>query len=248
MERYGLIGYPLSHSFSRDFFNEKFKSEDIDAEYVNFEIPSIERLPETLSANPDLCGFNVTIPYKEKIISYLDELSEDANSIGAVNVVKISQRKGKTYLKGYNSDVIGFTRSIEPLLDSNRRYALVLGTGGASKAVVYALHKLNVETLIVSRNPKEGMISYNQLTPEIVSSHKVIVNCTPIGMYPHTDECPNIPYQAVEFGHLFYDLVYNPDETLFLKRGAQQGAETKNGLEMLLLQAYASWDFWHQDD
>lgn len=247
MEKYGLIGYPLSHSFSRDFFNEKFKSEGIDAEYLNFEIPSIDRLPETLTANPDLRGFNVTIPYKEKIISYLDELSEEADHIGAVNVVKISQRKGKTFLKGYNSDVIGFMRSIEPLLDSNRRRALVLGTGGASKAVTYALHRLGVDILMVSRNPKEGMISYNQLTPEIVNSHKIIINCTPVGMYPHSDECPQIPYQAVEFGHLLYDLVYNPDETLFLKQGKQQGAETKNGLEMLLLQAYASWDFWHND-
>lgn len=247
MEKYGLIGYPLSHSFSRDFFNEKFKSESIDAEYLNFEIPSIDRLPETLTANPDLRGFNVTIPYKEKIISYLDELSEEADHIGAVNVVKISQRKGKTFLKGYNSDVIGFMRSIEPLLDSNRRRALVLGTGGASKAVTYALHRLGVDILMVSRNPKEGMISYNQLTPEIVNSHKIIINCTPVGMYPHSDECPQIPYQAVEFGHLLYDLVYNPDETLFLKQGKQQGAETKNGLEMLLLQAYASWDFWHND-
>ena len=247
MEKYGLIGYPLSHSFSRDFFNEKFKSESIDAEYLNFEIPSIDRLPETLTANPDLRGFNVTIPYKEKIISYLDELSEEADHIGAVNVVKISQRKGKTFLKGYNSDVIGFMRSIEPLLDSNRRRALVLGTGGASKAVTYALHRLGVDILMVSRNPKEGMISYNQLTPEIVNSHKIIINCTPVGMYPHSDEYPQIPYQAVEFGHLLYDLVYNPDETLFLKQGKQQGAETKNGLEMLLLQAYASWDFWHND-
>lgn len=247
MEKYGLIGYPLSHSFSRDFFNEKFKSEGIDAEYLNFEIPSIDRLPETLTANPDLRGFNVTIPYKEKIISYLDELSEEADHIGAVNVVKISQRKGKTFLKGYNSDVIGFMRSIEPLLDSNRRRALVLGTGGASKAVTYALHRLGVDILMVSRNPKEGMISYNQLTPEIVNSHKIIINCTPVGMYPHSDECPQIPYQAVEFGHLLYDLIYNPDETLFLKQGKQQGAETKNGLEMLLLQAYASWDFWHND-
>lgn len=248
MEKYGLIGFPLSHSFSRDFFNEKFKSEGIDAEYLNFEIPSIDRLPETLSANPDLRGFNVTIPYKEKIISYLDELSEEADHIGAVNVVKVTQRKGKTFLKGYNSDVIGFMRSIEPLIDSNRRQALVLGTGGASKAVSYALHRLGIETLMVSRNPKEGMISYEQLTPDIVSTHKVIINCTPVGMYPHADECPKIPYHAIEFGHLLYDLVYNPDETLFLKRGAQQGAEVKNGLEMLLLQAYVGWDFWHNDD
>lgn len=181
MDKYGLVGYPLGHSFSRDFFNEKFKNEGIDAEYVNFEIPSIERFPEIITENANLCGLNVTIPYKEKIIPYMNELSEEARHIGAVNVVRIGMRKGKPHLKGFNSDVIGFTRSIEPLLEPIHRKALILGTGGASKAVRYGLHRLGIETRFVSRNPKEDSLTYPQLTPEIMDEYKVIVNCTPVG-------------------------------------------------------------------
>ena len=248
MDKYGLVGYPLGHSFSRDFFNEKFKNEGIDAEYVNFEIPSIERFPEIITENANLCGLNVTIPYKEKIIPYMDELSEEARHIGAVNVVRIGMRKGKPYLKGFNSDVIGFTRSIEPLLEPIHRKALILGTGGASKAVHYGLHRLGIETRFVSRNPKEDSLTYPQLTPEIMDEYKVIVNCTPVGMYPHTEECPALPYTAIGRNHLLYDLVYNPEETLFLRKGREHGAITKNGLEMLILQAYAGWEFWHSED
>lgn len=197
MDKYGLVGYPLGHSFSRDFFNEKFKNEGINAEYVNFEIPSIERFPEIITENANLCGLNVTIPYKEKIIPYMNELSEEARHIGAVNVVRIGMRKGKPHLKGFNSDVIGFTRSIEPLLEPIHRKALILGTGGASKAVRYGLHRLGIETRFVSRNPKEDSLTYPQLTPEIMDEYKVIVNCTPVGMYPHTEECPALPYTAI---------------------------------------------------
>ena len=178
----------------------------------------------------------------------MDELSEEARHIGAVNVVRIGMRKGKTHLKGFNSDVIGFTRSIEPLLEPIHRKALILGTGGASKAVRYGLHRLGIETRFVSRNPKEDSLTYPQLTSEIMDEYKVIVNCTPVGMYPHTEECPALPYTAIGRNHLLYDLVYNPEETLFLRKGREQGAITKNGLEMLILQAYAGWEFWHSED
>ena len=222
MKKYGLIGYPLGHSFSKNFFNEKFHSENIDAEYVNFEIPSIKELPSVLLANPDLVGFNVTIPYKEQVISYLDELDKDAAAIGAVNVIKIVRQKGKTRLIGYNSDVIGFTQSIEPLLEPQHKKALILGTGGASKAIAYGLKKLGLECKFVSRNLREEMLTYDQLTPEIMDEYKVVVNCTPVGMYPRADEYPNIPYQYLTPNHLLYDLLYNPDTTLFMKKGGRQ--------------------------
>ncbi len=246
MKRFGIIGYPLEHSFSRHFFNEKFRSEHIDAEYVNFEIPFIQHFPSVLSENPDLCGLNVTIPYKEQIIPYLNGLDKDAAAIGAVNVIKILPHKDKPQLIGYNSDVIGFTRSIEPLLESKHRKALVLGTGGASKAVRHGLETLGLECTLVSRIPRKGMFGYEELTAEILDEYKVIVNCTPVGTYPHIDECPHIPYEFLTPNHLLYDLVYNPDVTLFMKKGAEKGAITKNGLEMLLLQAFAAWDIWNR--
>ncbi|WP_178794934.1 shikimate dehydrogenase [Bacteroidaceae bacterium] len=246
MRKYGLIGYPLGHSFSKNFFNEKFHSESIDAEYVNFEIPAIKELPSVLLANPNLVGLNVTIPYKEQVISYLDELDKDAAAIGAVNVIKIVNQKGKTKLIGYNSDVIGFTQSIEPLLEPQHKKALILGTGGASKAVDYGLRKLGLECKFVSRTPREGMLTYEELTPEIMDEYKVIVNCTPVGMYPHADQYPNIPYECLTPNHLLYDLLYNPDTTLFMKKGADKGAVVKNGLEMLLLQAFGAWDIWNK--
>ena len=246
MRKYGLIGYPLGHSFSKNFFNEKFHSESIDAEYVNFEIPAIKELPSVLLANPNLVGLNVTIPYKEQVISYLDELDKDAAAIGAVNVIKIVNQKGKTKLIGYNSDVIGFIQSIEPLLEPQHKKALILGTGGASKAVDYGLRKLGLECKFVSRTPREGMLTYEELTPEIMDEYKVIVNSTPVGMYPHADQYPNIPYECLTPNHLLYDLLYNPDTTLFMKKGADKGAIVKNGLEMLLLQAFGAWDIWNK--
>lgn len=246
MKKFGLIGYPLGHSFSKNFFNEKFHSENIDAEYVNFEIPSIKELPAVLLENPDLVGLNVTIPYKEQVISYLDELDADAAAIGAVNVIKIVRQKGKNKLVGYNSDIIGFMQSIEPLLEPQHKKALILGTGGASKAVFHGLKKLGVQAKFVSRNPKEGMFTYEELTPEVMEEYKVIVNCTPVGMYPLADEYPNIPYEYITPNHLLYDLLYNPNTTLFMKKGADKGAVTKNGLEMLLLQAFGAWDIWNR--
>lgn len=247
MDKYGLIGYPLGHSFSIGYFNEKFQNECIDATYENFEIPSIENLTEILDSNPELKGLNVTIPYKEKVISYLDSISPEARAIGAVNVIKVNHKGNKTELKGYNSDVIGFTQSIEPLLERYHRKALVLGTGGASKAIIFSLKSLGIETLTVSRYERHGCVRYEDITPEMIKEYNVIVNCTPCGMYPQTDDCPNLPYEAMDSHTLLYDLIYNPDETLFLKKGKAQGATVKNGLEMLLLQAFASWNFWNSD-
>ena len=247
MDKYGLIGYPLGHSFSVSFFNQKFNDEGIDAVYENFEIPTVDALPEVLGSNPNLKGLNVTIPYKEKVIPFLDYLTPEARAIGAVNVIKVSHKGKKIELRGYNSDVIGFTKSIETMLDKKwHKKALVLGTGGASKAIDYGLRNLGLETVFVSRYEKEGTIMYSSITPDVVREYNVIVNCTPVGMYPHTEECPQLPYEAMDSHTILYDLIYNPDETLFMKRGAQYGAQTKNGLEMLLLQAFASWEFWQE--
>jgi shikimate dehydrogenase len=244
MKQYGLIGYPLKHSFSISYFNDKFEAENINARYVNFEISSIKELPTILKENPQLQGLNVTIPYKEQVIPYLDNLSDNAKLIGAVNVIKIDRSKKKIKLTGYNSDIIGFKESITPLLQPHHKKALVLGTGGAAKAVFVGLQQLGVEPIYVSRKKSDNGWSYDELTPEIMAEYSVIVNCTPVGMFPHVDESPNIPYQHVTDQHLAYDLLYNPDETLFMKNCKKQGATVKNGLEMLLLQAFAGWNFW----
>ena len=245
MDKYGLIGYPLGHSFSVGYFNEKFSNEHINAKYINFEIPSIEDFAEVIESNPELRGLNVTIPYKEQVITYHDSLSPEANAIGAVNVIRITRKGDKTHLKGFNSDVIGFTRSIEPLLERHHKKALILGTGGASKAVDYGLRSLGIETKFVSRTKRPGFFTYEEITPEIIKDYNIIVNCTPLGMYPNTDVCPTLPYEAMDSHNLLYDLLYNPDETLFMQKGKEHGAITKNGLEMLLLQAFASWEFWN---
>ncbi len=243
---YGLIGYPLGHSFSQNYFNQKFEAENIDAHYVNFEIPDIGDLMEVISENSNLCGLNVTIPYKEQVIPYLDEIDENAAKIGAVNVIKFIRSKNSLKFKGYNSDIIGFCDSISPLLTPTRKKALVLGTGGAAKAITQGLINLGVEPKYVTRTKREGMLTYGDLTSEIMDEYKIIVNTTPLGMYPHVEECPNIPYQYLTPEHLCYDLLYNPDVTLFMKRAAEQGAEVKNGLEMLLLQAFAGWNIWNE--
>lgn len=246
MDKYGLIGYPLGHSFSISYFNQKFKDEGIDAVYENFEIVSIDLLPEVLDSNPNLKGLNVTIPYKQKVIPFLDKISPEARAIGAVNVIKVTHEGKSVKLKGYNSDVIGFTQSIEPMLERYHKKALILGTGGASKAVDYGLKSLGLETVFVSRYERPGTIQYGNITPEVIKEYDVIVNCTPIGMYPNTEVCPELPYEAMDSHTILYDLIYNPDETLFMKKGAAYGANVKNGLEMLLLQAFSSWDFWHE--
>ena len=247
MDKYGLIGYPLGHSFSISYFNQEFADEGINATYENFEIPSIDELPEIIDRYPNLRGLNVTIPYKEKVIPFLDSISPEARAIGAVNVIRVVHQKNKTLLKGYNSDVIGFTQSIEPMLDPKwHKKALILGTGGASKAINYGLKSLGIEPVFVSRYERPDTIQYQSITPDVVREYNVIVNCTPVGMYPHTDECPLLPYEAMDQHTILYDLIYNPDQTLFMRNGAKYGAEVKNGLEMLLLQAFASWEFWHE--
>ncbi|MDR2085559.1 MAG: shikimate dehydrogenase [Dysgonamonadaceae bacterium] len=245
MDQYGLIGNPLKHSFSQGFFNDKFREENIDAQYINFEIPFIREVTSIIKNNPSLKGLNVTIPYKEQIIPFLDRLSENARLIGAVNVIKIDRNKGKIKLTGFNSDIIGFKESIEPLLQAHHKQALILGTGGAAKAVYYGLKQLGIVTTYVSRAKKSvNILNYEDLSKEIIEANTIIVNCTPIGMWPKVDESPNIPYQWLNEQHLLYDLLYNPDVTLFMKKGAGQGATVKNGLEMLLLQAFAGWEFW----
>ena len=247
MDKYGLIGYPLGHSFSISYFNQKFADEGINATYENFEIPSIDDLPEIIDRYPNLRGLNVTIPYKEKVIPFLDSISPEARAIGAVNVIRVTHQKNKTLLKGYNSDVIGFTQSIEPMIDPKwHKKALILGTGGASKAINYGLKSLGIEPVFVSRYERPGTIQYQSITPDVVREYNIIVNCTPLGMYPNTDECPQLPYEAMDSHTILYDLIYNPDQTLFMRNGAKYGAEVKNGLEMLLLQAFASWEFWHE--
>ncbi len=242
MDKYGIIGNPLGHSFSKGFFTEKFAKEGIDAQYLNFQIPEIGKLTDVLKENPELRGINVTLPYKTEVIPFLDELSDEAREIGAVNVVQI--RNG--HLKGFNSDIIGFTRSIQPLLKPHHKKALILGTGGASRAIRVGLTRLGLEWKYVSRTPREGMITYNDITAETLKEYEVIVNCSPVGMFPKVDECPAIPYEFLTADNLLYDLVYNPEDTLFLKRGREQGARGKNGLEMLHLQAIASWEFWNE--
>lgn len=246
-ERYGLLGYPLGHSFSAGYFAEKFRREHIAARYDNFEFEHIEEAVNHLRAMKNLRGFNVTIPHKQAIMPYLDDLSEDARRIGAVNVVCVrTDPTGRVRWTGCNSDVIGFSRSIRPLLQSGlHTRALVLGTGGASKAVVYGLQQLGIQPQLVSRTEGAGRLSYAQLTEAVIRDHKVIVNCSPVGMYPHTDACPSLPYHLLTPHHLLYDLVYNPLQTRFMELGKQQGAVVKNGLEMLHLQAEAAWQMWH---
>lgn len=248
-KEFGIIGNPLAQSASPAFFNKKFADEKIDAEYLPFELENIEQLPQMLKEHPNLCGFNVTIPYKVQIMKYLENMSDEATGINAVNVVKVKRdSNGNPQLYGYNSDVIGFSRSIAPLLSSTDKKALVLGTGGASKAIKYALKKLGIETLSVSRKANEEAISYQDITPEIIATHTIIVNCTPLGMVGHgVDQCPDIPYNQLTSNHILYDIVYNPENTLFLQKGRAAGARTKSGYEMWYLQALASWEIWNKE-
>jgi len=246
--KFGLIGFPLSHSFSRKYFTEKFSNEGIDAEYINFEIESISLLPHLIASHPDLEGINVTIPYKEQVLKFLDLIDETASQIQAVNTIRIQRSGHRVLLHGYNTDIIGFQESIQPLLQKYHHKAMVLGSGGASKAVVKALENLKIETILVSRNPEEkGELSYSDLDEDVMSSYKIIVNTTPIGSYPNIEGCPAIPFELITPKHLLFDLVYNPEVTEFLKQGKLRGATTKNGLEMLHLQALASWEIWNKE-
>lgn len=238
---YGLIGYPLSHSFSPAYFAAKFEQQGIDAKYELYPLADVKELQSLLQGQSNLKGLNVTIPYKESVIPLLDELDAEAREIGAVNCIKIEN--GKT--TGYNTDAIGFEESLKPLLHAQHSHALVLGTGGASLAVVTVLKKLGINWRYVSRTKQDGSYTYDELDADIVSQYKLIINTTPLGMSPNTDACPALPYEAIGTEHLLYDLVYNPLETLFLAKGKANGAAIKNGLEMLELQADASWRIWN---
>lgn len=247
MRLFGLIGRKLGHSFSANYFNEKFEREGIDASYKLFEIPSIEEISNILKENPELVGLNVTIPYKRDIIPYCESLTDTAREIGAVNTLLISHnRDGGMVLTGHNTDAPGFTKAIQPML-SGQRHALVLGQGGASLAVIYALRKMGITVTKVSRNKSsEDIRTYTELTEEIIRSNNIIVNCTPLGMWPNIESCVDIPYQYLTPEHVCFDLVYNPDVTEFMKRAARNGAKVSNGLQMLHNQADFAWQFWNQ--
>ncbi len=245
-KQYGLLGYPLGHSFSQAFFREKFAQEGIDADYINLEWSDIAHLRRFIADHPELDGLNVTIPYKEQVIPLLDELDTTAREIGAVNVIRIERRSDTIHLTGFNSDIIGFTRSIAPLLQSDMTKALVLGTGGASKAICAGLRQLGIIPTLVSRQQHTRALTYDGLTPEVMHDHHIIVNTTPLGMYPHITSCPDILYSQLTPAHLCFDAVYNPEETLFLQKAAQQGCSIKGGLEMLHRQALAAWEIWNR--
>lgn len=241
---FGLLGKDISYSFSRGYFSEKFKQMNLDNHnYINFDLPKIEDFPSILEDNESVLGINVTIPYKEAVIPYLDKIDKTAKEIGAVNTIKITKRGN---LKGYNSDVVGFEKSITPLLKKHHKKALILGTGGASKAIAYALKRNDIKYKFVSRNPEgKKQISYADLSRKIIEDYTLIVNSTPLGTSPDVNNCPNIPYQFITPNHLLYDLIYNPQVSKFLANGRQKGAAIKNGYEMLELQAEESWRIWN---
>jgi shikimate dehydrogenase len=242
--QFGLIGKNIDYSFSKKYFTEKFALGALDdCTYENFDLQSIEEFPAIIANNPGLKGLNVTIPYKEAIIPYLNKLSTNAAQIGAVNVIRFT-KKGN--LKGYNSDYYGFMKSLEPLLQPHHKKALILGTGGAAKAVSFALDKLGILYTFVTREEKEGMIDYNRINATTFDNHQIIINCTPIGTVPNTKEFPPIPYNFFTERHIAFDLIYNPEETQFLKKAKKKGAVTKNGYEMLVLQAEKAWKIWNK--
>jgi shikimate dehydrogenase len=246
MQLFGLIGYPLSHSFSKGYFSEKFQKENIDGcRYDNYPIEDISLLPGVIESNPQLIGLNVTIPYKEKVLTFLDNISDEAKEIGAVNTIRIHRQHKRITLSGYNTDVYGFSESLKPLLKPHHTSALILGTGGASKAVKFALNKLGIDFVQVSRNRSEECLGYEDVTEDIIETHKIIVNTTPLGTFPKIEEYPSLPYQFLNPQHLLYDLVYNPGITAFLNHGLNHGCRIKNGLEMLHLQAEKSWEIWN---
>ena len=243
MREFGLIGKTLKHSFSQKYFEEKFKREQItDASYSLFELTDIKQLTEFIRQHPQLVGFNVTIPYKQQIIPYLDELSEEATAVNAVNTVVIERVGGQILTKGHNTDIIGFRESLREV--DLPKQALVLGTGGAAAAVTYVLENLGCRCTAISRDPQRGL-PYSALNADIIRQHKFIVNCTPLGTYPNINEKPDIPYEGLSGEHFLYDLVYNPSETAFLKEGILRGAKVQNGLQMLHAQAEASWRIWN---
>jgi shikimate dehydrogenase len=246
---FGLIGYPLEHSFSAKYFQNKFQEQNIlDCFYQNFEIQNINQLPSLILENPTLLGLNVTIPHKQNVIKYLHILSNEAQEIGAVNTIKIIRNQQSYILKGYNTDAYGFAQSIKPFLDIHHQKALILGKGGAAKAVAYVLKNLGIDYFFVTRQTKESLqdLHYNELNQYAIETIKLIINTSPVGMFPNINEMPNIPYTGIGEQHLCIDLIYNPQETLFLKKSKEKGAKILNGLPMLKLQAEKSWEIWNE--
>jgi shikimate dehydrogenase len=248
MRKFGLIGFPLTHSFSKKFFTAKFENENIaDCKYELYSIAEIREMMDLIEREPSLCGLNVTIPHKLNVMPFLNEIDNAAKEIGAVNCIAINQTNGTPILKGYNTDAYGFEESLKPLLHHGHQKALIFGNGGAAKAVEYVLKQLNIPYLIVVRNPAPNTILYSAISKEILEEYKLLINTTPLGMLPNLDSFPPIPYQFLDQSHLAYDLVYNPEETAFLTKAKAQGAKIKNGLEMLHLQAERSWDIWNME-
>ncbi|HNW57112.1 MAG TPA: shikimate dehydrogenase [Bacteroidales bacterium] len=249
MRIYGLIGNPLGHSFSKKYFSEKFLNEHItDCFYENYQLISLDKLPRLIEENPDLCGFNVTIPYKSEIFSYLDMIEPEAVKIGAVNVVKIKRAEGKVKLCGYNSDITGITDTLAPFIKGHVRNAMVLGTGGASKAVCYVLDKFGLNITLISRNRKTGVLSYSDITHELIEKTDLIINTTPLGMFPNIEGKPDLDYSLLGKKHILFDLVYNPEKTAFLKSGEERGCTILTGLKMLRSQAEKAWKIWNDND
>ncbi|HEX2969225.1 MAG TPA: shikimate dehydrogenase [Bacteroidales bacterium] len=249
MRKYGLIGFPLGHSFSKKYFTEKFQSENIvDCSYENFPIKDIDQLPDLIENEPELVGFNVTVPHKSDVIKYLSYISPEAKEIGAVNVVKVHRNENSYSLSGFNSDVYGFTMSILPWLKSRSGNALILGTGGSSKAVSFALRKIGMNVTLVSRRNSPDGITYNDINSDITEKTDIIVNTTPLGMYPDIEGKPPINYDLLNSTHIIYDLVYNPELTAFLREGQERGCVVVNGLRMLHLQAEKAWEIWNDEN
>jgi shikimate dehydrogenase len=247
LRKFGLIGHPLSHSFSSQYFANKFEAEGIEAEYHNFDIESLDQLEDILRAEPDLVGLNVTIPYKTSILPHLDEIASCASSIQSVNTICVNRMSSGWSLTGANTDVIGFKESIEPFV-SGHSQALILGTGGVAKAAVHVLEELGLDCNSVSRSPDEGDFTYDDLAADDIGEHSILVNCTPLGMYPQINDAPDIPYDSITPKHILYDVIYNPSETVFLKNGSIRGAKTINGLKMLERQAEESWRIWNNEN
>ncbi len=233
MKRYGLLGYPLTHSFSKRYFTEKFETENIESTYQNFEIDSITKFPEILENNPEIIGLNVTIPYKEQVIPYLDELNDSAREIKAVNTIRVTRTESGVHLKGFNTDTFGFESTLTPLLKEQHKKALILGTGGASKALKYVLNKLGIDYVSASiEELKEKEIRYEDIDEKMIAERLLIINATPLGTYPKVDTFPNIPYEFIGKDHLLFDLVYNPEVTQFMAKGMANGAVAKNGYDI----------------
>lgn len=249
MKRYGLLGYPLTHSFSKRYFTEKFEKENIDSKYDNFEIDNINKFPSIIKNNPEIVGLNVTIPYKEQVLPYLDELNDSAREIGAVNTIRVQPTKSGVFLKGFNTDTYGFETTIKPFINKHHKKALILGTGGASKALKYVLTKLGIEFISASiEDLKDKEIRYEDIDKKMMLERTLIINATPLGTFPKVDASPPIPYEFITDRHFLFDLVYNPEVTQFLSKGMEKGATVKNGYEMLLQQAIKSYEIWNEKE